>query len=117
MSDITPPTLYIHCPTLYAMATPRVTLPSTLIPVSIPPSTLIYMGDFLLSQGRCKHQVLGDGNCLFSSLSHQLYGSVEYYSQLQYGLVQLIEKNDSTYRKYWIKRMDWGNVTFGDHMQ
>ena len=80
-------------------------------------STLTYIGDFLLSQGRCKHQVLGDGNCLFSSLSHQLYGTVEYYSQLWSGLVQLIEKNDSTYWKYWIKRMDWGNVTFGDHMQ
>ena len=27
------------------------------------------------------------------------------------------EKNDSTYKKYWIKRTDWGNVTFCDHMQ
>jgi len=66
------------------------------------------MGDFLLSQGRCKHQVLGDGNCLFSSLSHQLYGTVEYYNQLRYGLVQLIEKNDSTHRKYWIKEWTGG---------
>jgi len=64
------------------------------------------MGDFLLSQGRCKHQVLGDGYCLFSSLSHQLYGTVEYYSQIRYRLVQLIEKNDSTYRKYWIKSLN-----------
>jgi len=64
------------------ITTPGVTLPSTLILVSIPPSTLTYMGDFLLSQGRCKHQDLGDGNCLFSSLSHQLNGTVEYYSQL-----------------------------------
>ena len=29
---------------------------------------------------------------------HQLYGTVEYYSQLRYELVQLIEKNDSSYQ-------------------
>ena len=123
MSDITPPTLYTHCPTyiagygntkLYSNTRSYSTFDThSCIHTTIHPNI---HGGLLLSQGHCKHQVLGDGNCLFSYLSHQLYGTVEYYSQL-YWLVQLIEKNDSTYQKYWIKRMDWGNVTFGDHMQ
>ena len=97
---------------------PQVTLLSSLTPASMPPSSLTDLGDFLFSQDHCKHQVRGDGNCLFSSLSHQLYGTVEYHSQLRFGLVKLIEKNDSIYRKYWIEgTTDGENVTFDEHIQ
>ncbi len=98
--------------------TPGVTLPSTLVPISAPPSTLTEIGDFLLSQGRCKHEVLGDGNCLFSSLSHQLYGTAEHHSQIRSGLVQLIQKNESVYRNYWIEgTTDGRKVSFDEHTQ
>ena len=52
---------------------PGVTLPKHPLTPYKPPSQLTNRGDFLYTQSRKCRSVLGDGNCLFRVVSHQLY--------------------------------------------
>ena len=96
---------------------PGVTMPTSLTPLSTPPSMLTDVESFLMSQNRHVHNVLPDGNCMFRALSHQLYGSDEHHSQVRSMLVEVIQSNRTTYQPYWIEDMPWGKVTFDEHLQ
>ena len=62
-------------------------------------------------QGRTVDRVLGDGNCMFRSLSHQIYGMEEHQSIRL--TLQVLEENLDTYEKYWIQT----GVSFPLHVQ
>ena len=96
---------------------PGVTLPASLVPTSMPPSTLTDIDDFLKSQNRCTQDVLPDGNCMFRALSHQLYGNDEHHIQLRTTLLEAIQSNYSFYQPLWIEEMPWGKVTFDEHLE
>ena len=75
---------------MQAMATPNsilppgVTLPASLVPMSMPPSTVTDIDDSVLkSHNQCTQDVLPDGTCMFRALSHQLYGNDEHHIQLR----------------------------------
>lgn len=89
-----------------------------MVPISTPPSTVTHPGDFLKSQNRRAHNVLPDGNCMFRSLSHQLYGSDEYHIQLRHALLEQIQNNYKTYQPYWIEADQLGGkVLFDEHLE
>ena len=90
---------------------PGVTLPAHLIPCK-PPSKLLDRDDFLHSQLRKCHHVLGDGNCLFRAVSHQLYGTEEKHLEIRMSLIDFINQNKSKYEQFWID----SNSTFSEHM-
>lgn len=74
------------------------------------PITII---QFLESQGRSVYHVLGDGNCMFRSLSHQLHGTEDKHSDVRFVVHKVMEENMETYNSYWIQ-MD---TTFSQHVQ
>lgn len=49
--------------------------------------------EFLQYQGRTVHCVLGDGNCMFRSLSHQIYGTEDEHQNIRLILQQVLEEN------------------------
>ena len=71
---------------------PGTTLPECLTPAS-PPPTLTNIESFLFSQGRCVHNVLPDGNCMFRALSHQLYGNDKHNIEVRKLLKETIVSN------------------------
>ena len=95
---------------------PGTTLPECLTPAA-PSTTLTYMESFLLSQGRCVHNVLPDGNCMFRALSHQLYGNDKHHIEVRKLLKEAIVSNHTVYQPYWIEDMPWGKVTFTEHLE
>ena len=54
---------------------------------------------------------MGDGNCMFRAIAHQLYGSDQQHSQLWLTLQEVIEKNSKDYKPLWI-----GKDTFSTHV-
>ena len=73
------------------------------------PMTVI---EFLQYQGRTVHRVLGDGNCMFRSLSHQIYGTEDEHQNIRL-ILQVLEKNLEMYEKFWIQ----ADVSFSVHVQ
>ena len=71
------------------------------------------ISQFLRSQGRTVYHVLGDGNCMFRSLSHQIYGTENEHRNIRLTLQQVLEENMETYKKFWIQ-MD---TSFSLHVQ
>ena len=69
--------------------------------------------EFLQYQGRSVHRVLGDGNCMFRSLSHQIYGTEDEHLNIRLILQQVLEENLETYEKFWIQT----DVPFSVHVQ
>jgi hypothetical protein len=69
--------------------------------------------EFLQCQGRTVHRVLGDGNCMFRSLSHQVYGTEDEHQNVRLTLQQVLEENLETYEKFWIQT----DVPFSVHVQ
>ena len=98
---------------------PGVTLPASLVPMSMPPSTLTDIDDSVLkSHNRCTQDVLPDGTCMFRALSHQLYGNDEHHIQLRTMLLEVIQSNYSFYQLLWIEEMPWGrSCTFDEHLE
>ena len=91
---------------------PGVTLPKHLVPCKPSPS-LTNLDDFLYSQSRQRHCVLGDGNCMFRAISHQLYATEDHHAQLRQCLCQSIEQNKINYEVYWID----SSVSYTNHLQ
>ena len=91
---------------------PGVTIPKHLIPYK-PSSQLTNRGDFLYTQSRKCRSVLGDGNCLFRAVSHQLYGSEDQHLQIRHSLCNFIEQNQSKYEPYWIDL----TTSFSSHLK
>ena len=91
---------------------PGVTLPKHLIP-STPSTSLTHLDDFLYYQSRRRHTVLGDGNCLFRVVSHQLYATEDFHAQLRQSLHHYIEQNKSKYEAYWID----STTSYSHHLQ
>ena len=54
---------------------------------------------------------MGDGNCMFCAIAHQLYGTDQQHSQLHLILQDIIEKNAMHYEPLWI-----GKDTFSTHV-
>jgi hypothetical protein len=96
---------------------PGTTMPASLVPLCTPPSTLTDSDDFLRSQGRSACNMLPDGNCMFTALSHQLFGSVEYHLELRQTLLSVIQNNYITYEGYWIDHTPHGTVKYEDHVK
>lgn len=69
--------------------------------------------EFLRCQGRTIHCVLGDGNCMFRSLSHQIYGTEDKHQKIRLALQQVLEENFEMYEKFWIQT----DVSFSSHVQ
>ena len=59
------------------------------------------------------HRVLGDSNCMFRSLSHQIYGTEDEHQSIRLTLQQVLEENLDTYEKFWIQT----DVSFPLHVQ
>ena len=78
-----------------------------------PSSQLTNRGDFLYTQSRKCRSVLGDGNCLFRAVSHQLYGSEDQHLQIRHSLCNFIEQNQSKYEPYWIEL----TTSFSSHLK
>ena len=116
----TQPTLPLHYPQAIAtpnyILSPGVTLPTSLVPISAPPSTLTDIETFLYSQNRRLHNVKSDGNCMFRALSHQLYGNDDHHSELRSTLLEVIQSSSIIYQTYWIEDMPRGKVTFQEHL-
>ena len=74
------------------------------------PITII---QFLESQGRTVYRVLGDGNCMFKSLSHQLHGTEDKHSDVHLVVQKVMEENMEKYNSYWIQI----ETTFSQHVQ
>ena len=55
---------------------------------------------FLKTGGRQVHTVPGDGNCMFRSLSHQLYGSSEQNFAVRSLLLRFESNNRETFSKF-----------------
>lgn len=55
---------------------------------------------FLVTGGRHVHSVAGDGNCMFHSLSHQLFGTPERHFVVRSLLVRFESKNKRPFHKY-----------------
>ena len=91
-------------------------MPKSLTLVSTPPSKLTNVDDFLMSENRCLKVILGDGNCMFRALSHQLYGSEEYHREIRHLLLEVLKTNPHLYHPYWIEDLPWGKVTFTEHL-
>ena len=92
---------------------PGVTMPTSLVPTSTPPSMLTDVESFLMSQNRHVYNVLPDGNCMFRALSHQLYGSDEQHLHVRTMLLEVIQSNSITYQPYWIEDME---RPFSEHL-
>ena len=58
---------------------------------------------FLKAGGRQVHVVAGDGNCMFRSLSHQLYGSSERHFVVRSLLLRFESKNCDTFSQLLTK--------------
>lgn len=69
--------------------------------------------EFLRCQGRTIHCVLGDGNCMFRSISHQIYGTEDKHQKIRLTLQQVLEENFEMYEKFWIQT----DVSFFSHIQ
>lgn len=51
----------------------------------------------LLSFGLIEHSVLGDGNCQFRSLAHQLRGDAERHAEVRRDVVAQLKRGEGTY--------------------
>ena len=54
---------------------------------------------FLMTEGRQVYAVAGDGNCMFRSLSHQLYGTSERHFSVRALLLRFENKNQEIFSK------------------
>lgn len=78
-----------------------------------PSSQLTNRDDFLYFQSRKCHHVLGDGNCMFRAISHQLYGTEDQHLQIRHALHNFIEENKANYEGYWID----STISYSSHLQ
>lgn len=74
---------------------PGLTIPPLLTPWSNKSRASSSLNEFLNSQARKCHNVIGDDNCMFHATSHQLFGSDQQHSQLRLTLQEIIEKRQS----------------------
>ena len=61
--------------------------------------------EFLNYQARKCHNVMGDGNCMFRAIAHQLYGLDQQHSQLCLTLKEAMERNTKHYEPLWIGKI------------
>ena len=54
---------------------------------------------FLMTEGQQVYAVPGDGNCMFRSLSHQLYGTSEHHFSVRALLLRFENKNQEIFSK------------------
>ena len=92
---------YRKQPVVCASCHLRVTIPKHFIP-STPSTSPTHLDEFLHCQSRQHHCVIGDGNCLFSVISHQLYATEDLHIQLRQSLHRYIDQHQSEYEVYWI---------------
>ena len=58
------------------------------------------MDDFLQQYSRCRHSIIGDGNCLFRSFSFILFQKESKHFDIRKLLVQFITLNPSHFQSY-----------------
>lgn len=64
--------------------------------------------------------MIGDGNCLFRALSHQVYGTEDSHLQLRLLTLEFIEQNRKKYEPYWIDPTATNeelSVSYANHLQ
>ena len=69
------------------------------------------MNSCIVSQGSVS--VIGDGNCLFRVISHQLYANEDLHIQLRQSLHRYINQHQSEYEVYWID----STISYSQHLQ
>lgn len=79
-----------------------------------PKSGYAVLVPFLQQEGRAVDRVLGDGNCLFRSLSLQLTGTQDHHLQLR-RLIAEFEKNNPIFEK--LHNTINGTPSFSSHLQ
>ena len=96
---------------------PGVTLPGSVIPGHKPTQvpTVVALArreEFLNTQSQQCHCVVGDGNCMFRAVSHQLYSREEFHLELRSVVQETLECNAHRYSCLWI-----GNDSFSEHIK
>ena len=90
----------------------RVIIPKHFIP-STSSTSHTQLDEFLHCQSRQCHCVIGDGNCLFRVISHQLYATEDLHIQLRQSLHRYIDQHQSEYEVYWID----STISYSQHLQ
>ena len=90
---------------------PGVTMPAVLVPSVNTTRSSLDVNEFLNFQGRKCQAMKADGNCMFRSVAHQLYGLEDEHLELRRVLKGTIEGNKEWYKCLWM-----GDLSFEDHV-
>ena len=82
------------------------------MPTSKPSTSPCPAETFLRDQGRKLYKIAGDGNCMFSAISHQVYGAEGVHVALRLTLQALVQSNIDQYKCLWIRK-----TPFSIHVQ
>ncbi len=77
--------------------------PDELPPKPLTSERIMYFAtasEFLVQEGRQIHPIMGDGNCLFRSLSYLLFGNEDNHQQIRQLLAEFVAVNSRVLAKY-----------------